>query len=63
MSVPVSSERFLPKVSSPAAIVWLDVLLTQIEQAIGLAAGRVGIEAQIEDAAGLAAVEAIAAAR
>jgi hypothetical protein len=23
MSVPVSSERFLPKVSSPAAIVWL----------------------------------------
>jgi citrate lyase subunit beta/citryl-CoA lyase len=52
----------LPKVSSPAAVVWLDVLLTGVEQAIGLPPGRVGIEAQIEDAAGLAAVEAIAAA-
>jgi citrate lyase subunit beta/citryl-CoA lyase len=52
----------LPKVSSPAAVVWLDVLLTQVERAAGLPAGRVGIEAQIEDAAGLASVEAIAAA-
>jgi citrate lyase subunit beta/citryl-CoA lyase len=52
----------LPKVSSPAAVVWLDVLLSQVEQAMGLPSGRVGIEAQIEDAAGLAAVEAIAAA-
>jgi citrate lyase subunit beta / citryl-CoA lyase len=52
----------LPKVSSPAAITWLDVLLTGVEQATGLPAGRVRIEAQIEDAAGLAAVEAIAAA-
>jgi citrate lyase subunit beta/citryl-CoA lyase len=52
----------LPKVSSPAAIVWLDLLLTQVEQATGRPAGRVGIEAQIEDAAGLASVEAIAAA-
>jgi citrate lyase subunit beta/citryl-CoA lyase len=52
----------LPKVSSPAAVVWLDLLLTQVEQAMGLPAGRVGIEAQIEDAAGLAAVEAIAVA-
>ncbi len=52
----------LPKVSSPAAVVWLDVLLGQVEQATGLPAGRVRIEAQIEDAAGLAAVEAIAAA-
>ena len=51
----------LPKVSSPAAVVWLDVLLGQVEQAAGLAAGTVRIEAQIEDAAGLAAVEAIAA--
>ena len=51
----------LPKVSSPAAVVWLDVLLTQVERAMGQP-GRVGIEAQIEDAAGLAAVEAIAAA-
>jgi citrate lyase subunit beta/citryl-CoA lyase len=52
----------LPKVSGPAAVTWLDVLLTQVEQAAGLPAGTVGIEAQIEDAAGLAAVEAIAVA-
>ena len=52
----------LPKVSSPAAIYWLDVLLGQAEQATGLNPGSIGIEAQIEDAAGLAAVEAIAAA-
>jgi len=52
----------LPKVSGPAAVVWLDVLLGQLERAEGLAPGRIGIEAQIEDAAGLAAVEAIAAA-
>jgi citrate lyase subunit beta/citryl-CoA lyase len=51
----------LPKVSSPAAVVWLDVLLGQVEQAAGRPAGTVRIEAQIEDAAGLAAVEAIAA--
>jgi citrate lyase subunit beta/citryl-CoA lyase len=51
----------LPKVSDPAAVVWLDVLLGQLEQAAGLDRGRIGIEAQIEDAAGLAAVEAIAA--
>jgi citrate lyase subunit beta/citryl-CoA lyase len=52
----------LPKVSSPAAVSWLDVMLGQTEQAAGLPAGKIGIEAQIEDAAGLAAVEAIAAA-
>jgi citrate lyase subunit beta/citryl-CoA lyase len=52
----------LPKVSDPAAIVWLDVLLSQLERATGLPQRRIGIEAQIEDAAGLAAVEAIAAA-
>ena len=52
----------LPKVSDPAAVVWLDVLLGQLERSAGLEAGRIGIEAQIEDAAGLAAVEAIAAA-
>jgi len=50
----------LPKVSGPAAVSWLDVLLTQVEQNAGLPAGTVRIEAQIEDAAGLAAVEAIA---
>jgi citrate lyase subunit beta / citryl-CoA lyase len=52
----------LPKVSGPLDVAWLDLLLSQIEQATGLAAGRIGIEAQIEDAAGLAAVDAIAAA-
>jgi citrate lyase subunit beta/citryl-CoA lyase len=52
----------LPKVSGPAAVSWLDLLLTQVEQAAGLAPGTVRIEAQIEDAAGLAAVEAIAVA-
>ena len=52
----------LPKVTGPLDVAWLDLLLSQIEQATGLAAGRIGIEAQIEDAAGLAAVDAIAAA-
>jgi citrate lyase subunit beta/citryl-CoA lyase len=52
----------LPKVSDPGAVVWLDLLLGQLERSVGLAPGRIGIEAQIEDAAGLAAVEAIAAA-
>jgi citrate lyase subunit beta / citryl-CoA lyase len=55
------SSLILPKVSDPGAVVWLDVLLGQLERAAGLALGRIGIEAQIEDAAGLAAVEAIAA--
>jgi citrate lyase subunit beta/citryl-CoA lyase len=52
----------LPKVSSATQVAWLDLLLGQVEQAAGVPAGRIGIEAQIEDAAGLAAVEAIAAA-
>jgi len=52
----------LPKVSSPADVCWLDLLLSQLELATGLDPGTVAIEAQIEDAAGLASVEAIAAA-
>jgi citrate lyase subunit beta/citryl-CoA lyase len=52
----------LPKVSSATQVAWLDLLLGQVEQAAGVPAGRIGIEAQIEDAAGLAAVEAIAVA-
>ncbi len=52
----------LPKVSAPAHISWLDLLLGQVERSAGLPVGRISIEAQIEDAAGLAAVEAIAAA-
>jgi citrate lyase subunit beta/citryl-CoA lyase len=52
----------LPKVSSPDHVVWLDLLLTGIEQATGLPVGRIGIEAQIEDARGLTRVDEIAAA-
>ena len=52
----------LPKVTGPEHVVWLDLLLGQIEQAMGYPAGAIGIEAQIEDARGLAAVDAIAAA-
>ncbi|MQA87705.1 MAG: CoA ester lyase [Streptosporangiales bacterium] len=51
----------LPKVVSPAHVQWLDLLLTQIEQAMALDVGRIGIEAQIESAAGLVAVDEIAA--
>jgi citrate lyase subunit beta / citryl-CoA lyase len=52
----------LPKVGSPAQVTWLDLLLGQAEQVAGVPAGRIRIEAQIEDAAGLAAADAIAAA-
>jgi len=52
----------LPKASGPDHVRWLDLLLGQVEQAAGLEAGRTGIEAQIEDARGLAEVDAIAAA-
>jgi citrate lyase subunit beta / citryl-CoA lyase len=52
----------LPKVSAPAHVIWLDLLLRQIEQATGLPPNKIRIEAQIEDAAGLAAVDAIATA-
>ena len=51
----------LPKVSDAAHVQWLDRLLTQIERATGLPAGRIGIEAQIEDARGMVNVDAIAA--
>ena len=52
----------LPKVTGPAPILWLDTLLTQIERAVGLEVGRIGIEAQIEDARGLTRINEIAAA-
>ena len=52
----------LPKVSDPGHVVWLDLLLGQIEQDTGGEVGRIGIEAQIEDARGLARVDEIAAA-
>jgi citrate lyase subunit beta/citryl-CoA lyase len=52
----------LPKVQNAGQIQWLDLTLTQIEKAVGLEVGRIGIEAQIENAAGLVNVDAIAAA-
>lgn len=52
----------LPKVTSAEQIVALDLLLTQVEKSHGLEVGRIGIEAQIENAAGLVNVDAIAAA-
>ncbi|XRQ12008.1 HpcH/HpaI aldolase/citrate lyase family protein [Actinomadura welshii] len=51
----------LPKVQDAGHVQWLDRLLTQIERATGLPVGRIAIEAQIEDARGLAGVDAIAA--
>ncbi|HWM00256.1 MAG TPA: CoA ester lyase, partial [Nocardioidaceae bacterium] len=52
----------LPKVQSASHVEWLDLTLTQIEKTIGLPVGHVGIEAQIENAAGLVNVDEIAAA-
>jgi citrate lyase subunit beta/citryl-CoA lyase len=50
----------LPKVRTAGDVEMTDKLLTQIELARGLEPGRIGIEAQIEDATGLIACEAIA---
>jgi citrate lyase subunit beta/citryl-CoA lyase len=52
----------LPKVQGPDQIAWLDLTLTQIEKTIGLPVGKIGIEAQIENARGLVNVDAIAGA-
>jgi citrate lyase subunit beta / citryl-CoA lyase len=52
----------LPKVTDPGHLVWLDLLLSQVERAVGRDGDPIGIDAQIEDAPGLVAVEAIAAA-
>jgi citrate lyase subunit beta/citryl-CoA lyase len=52
----------LPKVRTPGDVEMTAKLLTQIELAKGLPPGRIGIEAQIEDATGLLACEAIATA-
>ena len=40
----------LPKVQTAEQVVALDLLLTQIERTVGLEVGRIGIEAQIENA-------------
>jgi citrate lyase subunit beta / citryl-CoA lyase len=50
----------LPKVQSAAQVAWLDLTLTQIEKTMGYEVGRIGIEAQIENAQGLIAVDDIA---
>ncbi|MEV4503934.1 HpcH/HpaI aldolase/citrate lyase family protein [Streptomyces klenkii] len=52
----------LPKVQDAQQIVALDLLLTQIEKTMGFEVGRIGIEAQIENAKGLVNVDEIAAA-
>jgi citrate lyase subunit beta / citryl-CoA lyase len=51
----------LPKVAGAGQVRALDLLLTQIEKTMGLEVGRIGIEAQIENAGGLVNVDEIAA--
>jgi citrate lyase subunit beta/citryl-CoA lyase len=50
----------LPKVQSAQQVTALDLLLTQVEKTMGYEIGRIGIEAQIENAKGLIEVDAIA---
>jgi citrate lyase subunit beta/citryl-CoA lyase len=50
----------LPKVQSAAQVEWLEMTLSQIEKTVGLPVGRIGIEAQIENAQGLLAIDRIA---
>ncbi len=52
----------LPKVQTPQQVVALDLLLTQIEKTMGYEVGKIGIEAQIENALGLINVNEIATA-
>ncbi|MFI7101365.1 HpcH/HpaI aldolase/citrate lyase family protein [Streptomyces sp. NPDC050161] len=52
----------LPKVQDAHQVIALDLLLTQIEKTMGLDVGRIGIEAQIENAKGLVNIDAIAGA-
>ncbi len=51
----------LPKVTDVSHIHALDLLLSQLEVQHGLPVGRIGIEAQIENAQGLTNIDAIAA--
>ncbi len=55
-------EVMLPKVQRAAEVVALDLLLSQVEQNVGLPLGHIGIEAQIETTLGLINVEEICAA-
>lgn len=50
----------VPKVNGPAEIHFVDRLLTQIEETIGLPVGHIGIEALIESAEGVLHAEQIA---
>jgi citrate lyase subunit beta/citryl-CoA lyase len=50
----------LPKVQSADQVRALDLLVTQVEKTMGYEVGRIGIEAQIENARGLIEVDAIA---
>lgn len=52
----------LPKVQRAAEVVALDLLLSQVERSVGLPAGQLGIEPQIETAAGLVEAASIASA-
>lgn len=52
----------LPKVADASHVHALDLLLSQLERSHGLPLGRIGIDAQIEDARGLRNIDAIAAA-
>ena len=52
----------LPKVTCAEHVHALDLLLTQLEIGHGLPVGRIGVEAQIENAEGLVNINAIAAA-
>ena len=51
----------LPKVTDVSHIHAVDLLLSQLETTHGLPLGRIGIEAQIENAEGLTNIDAIAA--
>ena len=51
----------LPKVTDVSHVQALDLLLTQLEVTHGLPMGRIGVEAQIENAEGLTNADAIAA--
>ena len=52
----------LPKVQDAQQVVTLDLLLSQIEKTMGFEVGRIGIEAQIENARGLVNIDSIAGA-
>ena len=59
---PTSTRSCCRRCRPPSRCVALDLLLTQIEKTMGYEVGRIGIEAQIENALGLTNVNAIATA-